>query len=179
LPQLSGACHASSDLLRVKTDGARENGENCESDKTMKGLIQRVSQASVTVDGNVVGEIGPGLLLLLGVEKADDEAKADKLLQKVLSYRVFEDDAGKMNLSLQDVQGGLLIVSQFTLVADTRKGLRPSFSSGASPADGERLYDYFANQARGQWPSVATGRFGADMKVALVNDGPVTFMLEV
>lgn len=144
----------------------------------MKGLIQRVSQASVTVDGSVVGEIGPGLLLLLGVEKDDDETRADKLLQKVLNYRIFADDAGKMNLSLQDVQGGLLIVSQFTLVADTRKGLRPSFSSGATPAEGERLYHYVVQQAREQWPSVATGRFGADMKVALINDGPVTFLLE-
>lgn len=144
----------------------------------MKGLIQRVSQASVTVDGAIVGEIGPGLLLLLGVEKDDDETRADKLLQKVLSYRVFGDEAGKMNLSLQDVRGGLLVVSQFTLVADTRKGLRPSFSSGASPAEGERLYNYFVSRAQQQWHSVATGRFGADMKVALVNDGPVTFLLD-
>lgn len=144
----------------------------------MKALMQRVTQASVTVDSDVVGEIGPGLLLLLGVEKDDNEARADKLLQKVLSYRVFNDDAGKMNLSLRDVQGGLLVVSQFTLVADTRKGLRPSFSSGASPAEGERLYDYFVQQARSQWNKVATGRFGADMKVSLLNDGPVTFLLE-
>lgn len=144
----------------------------------MKALIQRVTQASVTVDGDVVGEIGTGLLLLLGVEKDDNEARADRLLQKVLAYRVFNDDAGKMNLSLRDIQGGLLAVSQFTLVADTRKGLRPGFSSGATPADGERLYDHFVQQARQQWPTVATGRFGADMKVALVNDGPVTFLLE-
>lgn len=144
----------------------------------MKGLIQRVSQASVKVDDQVVGEIGAGLLLLLGVEKEDNEARAEKLLQKVLNYRVFADDGGKMNYSLQDVQGGLLIVSQFTLVADTRKGLRPSFSSGATPADGERLYNHFVMQARSQWNNVATGLFGADMKVALVNDGPVTFLLE-
>lgn len=144
----------------------------------MKGLIQRVSQASVKVDDQVVGEIGAGLLLLLGVEKEDNEARAEKLLQKVLNYRVFADDGGKMNCSLQDVQGGLLIVSQFTLVADTRKGLRPSFSSGATPADGERLYNHFVMQARSQWNNVATGLFGADMKVALVNDGPVTFLLE-
>ena len=144
----------------------------------MKGLIQRVSQASVKVDDQVVGEIGAGLLLLLGVEKDDNETRAEKLLQKVLSYRVFADDGGKMNCSLQDVQGGLLIVSQFTLVADTRKGLRPSFSSGATPADGERLYNHFVMQARSQWNNVATGLFGADMKVALVNDGPVTFLLE-
>ena len=145
----------------------------------MKGLMQRVTQASVTVDGEIVGEIGQGILLLLGVEKDDDEARAGKLLQKVLNYRIFNDDAGKMNRSLQEVQGGLLVVSQFTLVADTRKGLRPSFSSGATPAEGERLYDYFVAQARDQWPTVATGRFGADMKVALLNDGPVTFLLEV
>lgn len=144
----------------------------------MKGLIQRVSQASVAVDGTIVGEIGQGLLLLLGVEKDDDEARADKLLQKVLNYRVFGDEAGKMNLSLRDVGGGLLIVSQFTLVADTRKGLRPSFSSGASPAEGERLYNYFVSRAQEQWHGVASGRFGADMKVALVNDGPVTFLLD-
>ncbi len=144
----------------------------------MKGLIQRVTQASVTVDGEITGQIGNGILLLLGVEKSDDEAAAQKLLQKVLSYRIFADVAGKMNLSLQDVGGGLLVVSQFTLVADTRKGLRPSFSSGASPQEGERLYDYFVQQAQEKWRDVATGRFGADMKVALVNDGPVTFWLE-
>jgi D-tyrosyl-tRNA(Tyr) deacylase len=144
----------------------------------MKGLIQRVRQASVTVDGNVVGSIGPGILLLLGVEKEDDEARADKLLQKVLNYRIFSDADGKMNLSLRDINGGLLIVSQFTLVADIRKGLRPSFSSGATPAEGERLYKYVVQQARAQWQDVATGTFGADMQVALVNDGPVTFWLE-
>lgn len=144
----------------------------------MKGLIQRVRQASVTVDGNVVGSIGPGILLLLGVEKEDDEARADKLLQKVLNYRIFSDADGKMNLSLRDINGGLLIVSQFTLVADTRKGLRPSFSSGATPAEGERLYKYVVQQAWAQWQDVATGTFGADMQVALVNDGPVTFWLE-
>lgn len=144
----------------------------------MKGLIQRVRQASVTVDGNVVGNIGPGILLLLGVEKEDDEARADKLLQKVLNYRIFSDADGKMNRSVQDINGGLLIVSQFTLVADTRKGLRPSFSSGATPAEGERLYEHVVQQARAQWHDVATGTFGADMQVALVNDGPVTFLLE-
>lgn len=144
----------------------------------MKGLIQRVSEARVTVDGDVVGAIGPGLLLLLGVEKDDDTARADRLLQKVLNYRVFADAAGKMNCSLRDIGGGLLVVSQFTLVADTRKGLRPSFSSGAAPAEGERLYDYFVQQARASWHTVATGRFGADMQVTLTNDGPVTFLLE-
>ena len=145
----------------------------------MKGLIQRVKYASVVVDGETVGEIGPGILLLLGVEKGDDPALADKLLDKVLKYRIFSDDQGKMNLGLKEVGGGLLIVSQFTLVADTRKGLRPSFSSGASPEQGEKLYNYFVEQAENQHPDVATGRFGADMKVSLLNDGPVTFMLEV
>jgi D-tyrosyl-tRNA(Tyr) deacylase len=144
----------------------------------VKALIQRVSEASVTVDGKIIGRIGNGILLLLGVEKTDDAATVDKLLQRVLSYRIFADDAGKMNLSLRDTGGGLLVVSQFTLVADTRKGLRPSFSSGASPQEGERLYDLFVQQARAAWHDVATGRFGADMKVALVNDGPVTFWLE-
>ena len=144
----------------------------------MKGLIQRVSQASVTVDNTVVGEIGAGILLLLGVEKGDDEARADRLLQRVLNYRIFPDADGKMNLSLQNVNGGLLVVSQFTLVADTRKGMRPSFSSGAAPAEGERLYRYFVQQARSQWQTVATGIYAADMQVSLINDGPVTFLLE-
>lgn len=144
----------------------------------MKALIQRVTQASVTVDGDVIGRIGAGILLLLGVEKTDDAAAVDKLLQRVLSYRIFPDTAGKMNLSLRDTGGGLLVVSQFTLVADTRKGLRPGFSSGASPQEGERLYELFVQQARAAWPDVATGKFGADMQVALVNDGPVTFWLE-
>ncbi|CAM3758261.1 D-aminoacyl-tRNA deacylase [Parendozoicomonas haliclonae] len=144
----------------------------------MKGLIQRVTHASVVVDGETVGEIGAGLLLLLGVEKDDTPERAKKLLDKVLKYRVFSDDDGKMNLSLADTGGGLLVVSQFTLVADTRKGLRPSFSSGASPALGEELYEYFVQQARGNHGEVATGQFGADMKVSLLNDGPVTFWLE-
>ncbi|WP_010323597.1 D-aminoacyl-tRNA deacylase [Marinobacterium stanieri] len=145
----------------------------------MKGLIQRVRHASVTVDGEITGAIDNGILLLLGVEKEDDEASADKLLKKVLNYRIFADADDKMNLSLTDTGGGLLVVSQFTLVADTRKGLRPSFSSGASPAEGERLYNYFVEQAQSLHNPVATGRFGADMKVELLNDGPVTFLLEV
>lgn len=145
----------------------------------MKGLIQRVRHASVTVDGEITGAIDNGILLLLGVEKEDDEASADKLLKKVLNYRIFADADDKMNLSLTDTGGGLLVVSQFTLVADTRKGLRPSFSSGASPAEGERLYNYFVEQAQSQHNPVATGRFGVDMKVELLNDGPVTFLLEV
>jgi len=144
----------------------------------MKALIQRVSKASVTVDGECTGAIDHGILVLLGVEKDDTPEKADKLLKKVLGYRIFSDDAGKMNLNLQQVNGGLLVVSQFTLVADTAKGLRPSFSSGASPALGEELYDYFVAQAQQAHPQVGTGRFGADMKVSLLNDGPVTFMLE-
>ncbi len=145
----------------------------------MKGLIQRVRHANVTVDGEITGAIDNGILLLLGVEKEDDEASADKLLKKVLNYRIFSDADDKMNLSLTDTAGGLLVVSQFTLVADTRKGLRPSFSSGATPAEGERLYNYFVEQARLIHNPVGTGRFGADMKVELLNDGPVTFLLEV
>ncbi|MEE2733413.1 MAG: D-aminoacyl-tRNA deacylase [Pseudomonadota bacterium] len=144
----------------------------------MKGLIQRVSGASVSVADETLGEIGAGILLLLGVEKGDDHARADKLLHKVLRYRIFEDDSGRMNHSLLDVAGGLLVVSQFTLVADTAKGLRPSFSSGADPELGEALYSYFVAQARDQVTALASGRFGADMKVSLTNDGPVTFLLE-
>ncbi|MET4695834.1 D-aminoacyl-tRNA deacylase [Endozoicomonas lisbonensis] len=145
----------------------------------MRGLIQRVQFASVKVDGETVGEIGEGLLLFLGVEKDDDQAKADKLLEKVLKYRVFSDEQGKMNLGLKDTGGGLLIVSQFTLVADTRKGLRPGFSSGASPEHGEAMYDYFVQHAKTLHADVATGQFAADMKVSLLNDGPVTFNLNV
>ncbi|MFC6671081.1 D-aminoacyl-tRNA deacylase [Marinobacterium aestuariivivens] len=144
----------------------------------MKALIQRVGAAQVDVDGECTGAIGPGILLLLGVEKSDDGAAADKLLNKVLGYRIFADADGKMNLNLQQAEGGLLIVPQFTLVADTRKGLRPSFSSGASPEQGERLYDYFVERARALHHDVATGRFGANMQVSLTNDGPVTFLLE-
>ena len=143
----------------------------------MLGLIQRVSEASVTVDGKIVGEIGTGLLLLLGVEKGDDISNAERLLDKVLAYRVFGDDNGHMNLSLVDVGGGLLVVSQFTLAASTRKGLRPSFSSAAPPEEAERLYDHFVSQAGQRHADVATGVFGADMKVRLLNDGPVTFLL--
>ncbi|QLF93368.1 D-tyrosyl-tRNA(Tyr) deacylase [Pseudomonas sp. ABC1] len=144
----------------------------------MKGLIQRVRQARVEVDGEVVGAIDQGLLVLVGVEREDDPARADKLLHKLLNYRVFSDDQGRMNLSLKDIGGGLLLVSQFTLAADTRSGLRPSFSSAAPPALGEALYDYLVAQARSQHAAVACGRFGANMQVHLVNDGPVTFLLE-
>ncbi|MCL6269929.1 D-aminoacyl-tRNA deacylase [Sansalvadorimonas sp. 2012CJ34-2] len=144
----------------------------------MKGLIQRVSQASIVVNEETVGEIGNGILLLLGVEKDDNPEKAGRLLDKVLRYRIFPDENDRMNRSLTDTGGGLLIVSQFTLVADTRKGLRPSFSSGASPEQGNALYDKFVEEARQRHRPVACGRFGADMKVSLLNDGPVTFLLE-
>lgn len=143
----------------------------------MIGLIQRVTEARVVVSGDVVGEIGPGILLLLGVEAQDECAQAERLLQKVLGYRIFEDEAGKMNRSLRDTAGGLLVVSQFTLVADTRKGLRPSFSSGASAEKGEALYTTFLNLAKAAHPHVASGRYAADMKVFLCNDGPATFWL--
>ena len=145
----------------------------------MKALIQRVNHAAVKVDGETVGDIAQGLLVFVGIEKGDDELKADKLLDKLLKYRVFSDAEDKMNLSLQDIDGGLLLVSQFTLAADTRKGLRPSFSSAAPPAEGERLYNYLLEKARRQWGNTEAGRFGADMKVTLLNDGPVTFLLEV
>jgi len=144
----------------------------------LKALIQRVQTASVNIAGERHSEIGPGILLLLGVEKTDSQASADKLLQKILNYRIFSDSEGKMNLNLQQQGGGLLIVSQFTLVADTAKGLRPGFSKGATPEQGEALYEYFVSQARSRHPDVATGHFGADMQVSLINDGPVTFLLE-
>ncbi len=144
----------------------------------MKALLQRVGHARVEVADEVVGSIGQGLLVLVGVEPQDTQASADKLLHKLLNYRVFSDAAGKMNLSLNDVGGGLLLVSQFTLAADTRSGLRPGFSTAAPPAQGEELFDYLYQQARVLHPQVASGRFGADMQVHLVNDGPVTFLLE-
>lgn len=143
----------------------------------MLGLIQRAKRASVEVDGRIVGEIGQGILLLLGIQKNDSEASADKLLAKLLAYRIFADADNKMNCNLQQVQGGLLVVSQFTLAADTNKGLRPSFSSAAPPAQAEALYQYFVARAQALHPQVATGIFAADMQVSLVNDGPVTFML--
>ncbi|MAH01404.1 MAG: D-tyrosyl-tRNA(Tyr) deacylase [Pseudomonadales bacterium] len=145
----------------------------------MKGLLQRVSQARVEVEGEIVGSIDQGLLVLVGIEPQDDEASADKLLKRLLEYRVFTDVDGRMNDSLTDVQGGLLLVSQFTLAADTRKGRRPGFSTAAPPDRAEVLFNYLVTQARAQHPQVATGRFGADMQVHLVNDGPVTFLLEV
>ncbi|WP_313087832.1 D-aminoacyl-tRNA deacylase [Pseudomonas sp.] len=144
----------------------------------MRALIQRVRQARVEVDGEVIGSIDQGLLALVGVERDDDQARADKLLHKLLRYRVFSDEQGRMNRSLQDVGGGLLLVSQFTLAADTGSGLRPSFSSAAPPETGEALYDYLLAQARRRHETVACGRFGADMQVHLQNDGPVTFLLQ-
>ena len=140
----------------------------------MIALLQRVTESSVAVDGKTIASIARGVLALIGVERGDSEAEADRLADKIIAFRIFPDDAGKMNRSLQDIGGELLAVPQFTLVADTNSGTRPSFSSGASPAEGEKLFSYFANKTR-----AATGRFGADMKVRLVNDGPVTFWLQV
>lgn len=145
----------------------------------MIGLLQRVSEARVEIAGEVAGRIGAGLLALVCAEQGDGEQQADKLLAKILKLRIFTDEAGKMNRSLQDVGGGLLIVSQFTLAADTRGGNRPGFSQAAAPAEGERLYDYFVARARAAHPEVATGRFGASMQVHLVNDGPVTIPLRI
>jgi D-tyrosyl-tRNA(Tyr) deacylase len=145
----------------------------------MIGLIQRVSQASVTVDGEVVGKIGSGILLFLGVQRGDHDATCERLLERVLGYRIFPDGEGRMNRSLTDTGGELLVVSQFTLAADTRKGTRAGFSTAATPQEGERLYELFVGRAREQLGRVASGRFGAMMQVALVNDGPVTFWLEV
>ncbi|HWJ96285.1 MAG TPA: D-aminoacyl-tRNA deacylase [Telluria sp.] len=145
----------------------------------MIGLLQRVSQAQVVVDGETVGAIGAGLMVLVCAEKGDTEREADALLAKLLSYRVFSDDAGKMNRSVKDVEGGLLLVPQFTLAADTKSGTRPSFSPAASPEDGRRLFDHVVRRARETHGKVETGKFGADMKVSLTNDGPVTFWLRV
>ncbi len=145
----------------------------------MIALIQRVSQARVVVDGEATGAVGRGILGLIGVQKGDTEAQARRLLERVLGYRIFADELGRMNRSLAQTEGGLLLVPQFTLAADTHKGARPSFSSAAPPEEGERLFDFFVARARECHASVETGRFGADMKVHLVNDGPVTFWLEV
>ncbi len=137
-------------------------------------VLQRVSEASVRVAGEVIGQIGAGLLVLLCAEKGDTDEVADKMLTKILKMRIFGDDAGKMNLSVQDTAGGLLVVSQFTLAADVASGTRPGFSGAAAPEEGRRLYEHFVARARQLHPVVQTGRFAADMKVALVNDGPVT-----
>ncbi len=145
----------------------------------MLALLQRVKQARVEVDGHTVGTIDAGLLILVCAERGDTEATADKLLAKLLKLRIFSDDAGKMNKSVVDLNGGLLIVSQFTLAADTSGGNRPSFTNAAPPDEGRRLYDYFVEQARASHPVVQTGQFAADMQVYLVNDGPVTIPLTV
>lgn len=145
----------------------------------MIALIQRVKKADVTVDNAVVGKIDQGLLVLLGIEKGDNEAKAKRLCEKLLAYRVFEDDAGKMNLNVQQIQGELLVVSQFTLAADTNSGTRPSFSTAAAPDEANRLYEYFVEQCHNKKIITETGQFAADMQVSLVNDGPVTFWLQV
>lgn len=144
----------------------------------MLGLIQRVSSASVTIQGKLQGNIDKGIMLLLGVEKNDSQDNVDQLLNKILNYRIFNDELGKMNLSLNDIGGDLLVVSQFTLAADTKKGMRPSFSSAAPPEPAKALYDYFLKQAQIECQGrVASGEFGADMQVSLCNDGPVTFLL--
>ena len=144
----------------------------------MKALLQRVSQARVDVAGETIGAIDQGLMVLIGIEPQDTPASADKILHKLLNYRVFSDADGKMNLSLTDVNGGLLLVSQFTLAADTKSGMRPSFSKAAPPALGAELFGYLVTKAKTSHATVETGQFGADMQVHLINDGPVTFLLE-
>ena len=145
----------------------------------MIAVLQRVSEAIVRVDGEVIGQIGAGLLVLLCAEKGDTDAVAEKMLAKILKLRIFSDDAGKMNLSVQDVGGGLLVVSQFTLAADVAGGNRPSFTQAAVPDEGRRLYEHFVAQAQKAHPVVQTGRFAADMKVALINDGPITIPMRM
>jgi D-tyrosyl-tRNA(Tyr) deacylase len=144
----------------------------------MRALLQRVSHASVTVEGEVVGQTGPGLLILICAMQGDEEAQADHLAAKIGKLRIFTDEAGKMNLSVRDMGGSALVVSQFTLAADTSRGNRPGFSTAAPPEEGRRLYEYFAKALEAQGVPVDTGRFGADMKVALLNDGPVTIWME-
>jgi D-tyrosyl-tRNA(Tyr) deacylase len=145
----------------------------------LKALIQRVSQARVDVDGKTIGEIAQGLLVLLGVEKNDDRQQVEKMAKKLLAYRVFADQQGKMNCSVADINGGLLVVSQFTLAAETKKGLRPGFSTAATPDKAERLYEALLELLAESGLKIASGRFAADMQVSLTNDGPVTFLLEV
>lgn len=144
----------------------------------MKAVIQRVTAASVTVEGAIVGQIGQGIMVLLGLEKGDDETKADWLAEKIVNLRIFSDSEGKMNLPLGDIDGALLVVSQFTLAGNCAKGKRPSFDTAAPPGEGRRLYEYFVASARRSGLPVETGIFQADMQVSLVNDGPVTFILE-
>ena len=145
----------------------------------MKVLIQRVSHASVVVEGQTIGAIDKGLLLFVGIEKTDSTETLERMANKVLAYRVFSDDEGKMNLNVQQIGGGVLSISQFTLAADTQKGLRPSFSCAAPPAEAQALYDKFVNLLKAKHSPIATGEFAADMKVSLINDGPVTFMLTI
>ena len=145
----------------------------------MIGLLQRVTSASVEADGRDIAKVGAGLLVLVGVERGDDEKTAERLLDRLLAYRVFADADGRMNLSVTDTGGALLLVPQFTLAADTGKGLRPGFSRAAAPAEAERLFGHLAGLARARLPDAQAGRFGAHMKVALVNDGPVTFWIRV
>ena len=145
----------------------------------MIGLLQRVTSAAVSIEGREIARIGPGLLVLVAVERGDDEATADRLLERLVSYRVFADPAGRMNLSVIDAGGALLLVSQFTLAADTTKGLRPGFSHASDPADAERLFGYMAKRAEKRLPGAQSGRFGAHMRVSLINDGPVTFWIRV
>ncbi len=145
----------------------------------MIGLLQRVSEAGVSADGEELGVIGPGLLVLVAVERGDTQSQAERLLERLLGYRVFPDSRGRMNRSLSEVGGGLLLVPQFTLAADTRKGMRPSFTPAAPPELGERLFSGLVQSARRRHGEVAAGRFGADMQVRLVNDGPVTFLIRV
>jgi D-aminoacyl-tRNA deacylase len=145
----------------------------------MIALLQRVLEAKVVVEGSTVGAIGAGLMVLLCAERNDTDKEADALLAKLLSYRVFADDAGKMNRSVTETRGGLLLVPQFTLAADTQSGTRPSFTPAAAPADGKRLFDYFVGKARARHEIVETGEFGANMQVSLTNDGPVTFWLQI
>jgi D-tyrosyl-tRNA(Tyr) deacylase len=145
----------------------------------MIGLLQRVTEARVDAGGECAARIGRGLLVLVGIERGDGEHQADRLLERLAGYRVFPDAAGRMNLSLADTGGGLLLVPQFTLAADTGKGMRAGFSTAAAPAEGERLFDYLVSSARKRLPDVQSGRFGAHMQVSLTNDGPVTFWLRV
>ena len=145
----------------------------------MLGLLQRVSHAQVSIDNNFVGKIEQGILALIGMEKHDQPEQADKLLHRLLNYRIFADSEGKMNLSVMDIEGGVLLVPQFTLAADTQKGLRPSFSSAKPPREAEQLFQYLLEQAQHCYPHIKSGQFGADMQVSLVNDGPVTFLLKV
>lgn len=145
----------------------------------MLALIQRTTNSKVVVSGEIIGEIAQGITALIGIEKGDTEADAHRLCERLLGYRIFSDDDDKMNLSLRDIQGGLLIIPQFTLAADTKKGTRPSFSKAAAPDFSRALFNYFCEYTKQQYDNVETGQFGADMQVSLCNDGPVTFMLQV